>query len=84
MQVSPCCVGKLKFSMGGGTSFSSEYKTWRTLPRMSGAEQEVRSAGEQLLSAAASRAPDREEQLTEKAGACLEAPSVNSDGSTGK
>ena len=28
----PCCVGKLKFSTAGGSSFSSQYTTWQVRP----------------------------------------------------
>eukprot|EP00201_Polytomella_parva_P016391 CAMPEP_0175058232 /NCGR_PEP_ID=MMETSP0052_2-20121109/11732_1 /TAXON_ID=51329 ORGANISM="Polytomella parva, Strain SAG 63-3" /NCGR_SAMPLE_ID=MMETSP0052_2 /ASSEMBLY_ACC=CAM_ASM_000194 /LENGTH=252 /DNA_ID=CAMNT_0016323587 /DNA_START=378 /DNA_END=1133 /DNA_ORIENTATION=- len=34
--VSPCCVGKLKFSMTGGNSFTSDPKLKRYRPRMPG------------------------------------------------
>lgn len=50
--VSPCCVGKLKFSMSGGTSFAPANMTWRWMPRLSGTEEEVCAAGESLLTAA--------------------------------
>ncbi|GAX75443.1 hypothetical protein CEUSTIGMA_g2887.t1 [Chlamydomonas eustigma] len=78
--VSPCCVGKLKFSMHGGTSFSSEHRTWCSLPRMSGAEEEVRRAGEKLLNAAASRVPAGEGRLMNHSNADVEVISIKTDG----
>ena len=50
--MSPCCVGKLKFSMQGGTSFGAAQQQWRWQPRMAGSEEQVARAGEQLLAAA--------------------------------
>lgn len=50
--VSPCCVGKLKFSLSGGTSFAPTNMTWRWMPRLSGTDEEVCAAGESLLTAA--------------------------------
>lgn len=51
--VSPCCVGKLKFSLQGGSSFSNAVGKWRWNPRMVGSSQgEKAEAGAQLLAAA--------------------------------
>ncbi|QDZ21957.1 RRM domain-containing protein [Chloropicon primus] len=35
----PCCVGKLKFSLAGGSSFSAKYKNYRELPDGAGGKE---------------------------------------------
>ena len=50
--MSPCCVGKLKFSIQGGTSFGAESLQWRWRPRMAGSVEDITAAGNLLLAAA--------------------------------
>ena len=49
--VSPCCIGKLKFSIAGGSSFSATNRDWTTAGTMTGAGTSVDEVGDDVLCA---------------------------------